>query len=185
MICGFAIMGSSPSSHPRFRVGLSRPERALRKAVRELGLRPRIHCRVHGGDWAWNRHGRLFFAARTPDLCFHQERVVVYVHGCFWHACPRHYRAPKRNAWHWEGLAEFARRKDRKMARLFRRLGFQVLTWWEHEPRDRFVERLCRTLRDPRRPAASLGGPPIWRVYQTQDGMRKHRIDPGSGAPPP
>ncbi|OSZ43576.1 hypothetical protein BVZ31_04815 [Alcaligenes faecalis] len=36
--------------------------------------------------------------AGTPGFAFPAERVVVMVHGCFWHGCPQHYRAPSNNS---------------------------------------------------------------------------------------
>jgi DNA mismatch endonuclease Vsr len=30
----------------------------------------------------------------SPDLVFEGGRLAVFVNGCFWHGCPRHYRRP-------------------------------------------------------------------------------------------
>jgi DNA mismatch endonuclease (patch repair protein) len=33
-----------------------------------------------------------------PDFVFPEQRLAVFVDGCFWHACPRCYIKPKQNA---------------------------------------------------------------------------------------
>ena len=65
-------------------------EIALARAFRRSG--------IHG----WRRHVRVSMdegrcadgggrrAEVRPDFVFRGERLVVFVDGCFWHACPRH-----------------------------------------------------------------------------------------------
>lgn len=49
----------------------TRPEMAVRRALHAAGLRYRLHDT--------NLPGK-------PDLVFPRHRVVVFVHGCFWHS---------------------------------------------------------------------------------------------------
>jgi DNA mismatch endonuclease (patch repair protein) len=62
------------------------PERDLRTAVWRLGGRFRTHVRGLPG---------------TPDLANRRAKVAVFVDGCFWHGCPRHFRVPKTRAAFW------------------------------------------------------------------------------------
>lgn len=32
-----------------------------------------------------------------PDFVFRQQRLAVFVDGCFWHGCPKCYRRPSSN----------------------------------------------------------------------------------------
>src|SRR5687768_18611420 len=36
-----------------------------------------------------------------PDFVFLKLRIVVFIDGCFWHACPRHHRRPTSNVAFW------------------------------------------------------------------------------------
>src|SRR4051812_19373864 len=63
------------------------PELALRRALAALGYRYRIGRRIDG---------------TKPDIVFGPSRVAVFVDGCFWHGCPRHFVTPKHNAEFWE-----------------------------------------------------------------------------------
>ena len=47
------------------------PEMAVRSLIHKLGYRFRLHRKDLPG---------------TPDIVFPRLRVVVFVHGCFWHA---------------------------------------------------------------------------------------------------
>lgn len=62
------------------------PELALRRAVHARGGRFRIHVRALPG---------------RPDLASRRARVAVFVDGCFWHGCPRHYKPPRTRAAFW------------------------------------------------------------------------------------
>ena len=48
----------------------TKPELLLRQALRDLGYRYRVHVAQLPG---------------TPDIVFHRKKVVVFVHGCYWH----------------------------------------------------------------------------------------------------
>src|SRR5687768_13670459 len=63
------------------------PEIQLRKAVWKLGGRFRVHSKTIAG---------------RPDMSNASARVAIFVDGCFWHGCPRHFRAPKTRREFWE-----------------------------------------------------------------------------------
>jgi len=51
------------------------PERILRKSLWECGLRGyRLHSKAVPG---------------RPDISFGRPKVAIFVHGCFWHRCPK------------------------------------------------------------------------------------------------
>ncbi|EIP98948.1 DNA mismatch endonuclease Vsr [Opitutaceae bacterium TAV1] len=112
-------------------------ELALANAFRAAGLK------------GWRRHQRL--VGGRPDFLFRRKRVCVFVDGCFWHGCPRCYRAPTSNVEYWAPKIIRNRRRDRRIERALRRCGFRVFRIWEcqlKQPRlaARFISRLQRAL---------------------------------------
>lgn len=105
----------------RIRKTNSKPELALRAALRSAGIRFRTYSKVTG----------------TPDIVLTDYRVAVFVHGCFWHGCPHHYRRPKTNLAYWIPKLERNKRRDARTVRALRREGWSVVTVWE-----------CRALAD-------------------------------------
>lgn len=71
-----------------------------------------------------------------PDFVLPQIRLVIFVHGCFWHghqACPKGRRCPDTNADYWRQKIEGNRRRDWRVSRRLHRLGYSVYTVWECE----------------------------------------------------
>jgi DNA mismatch endonuclease (patch repair protein) len=63
------------------------------------------------GIIGWRRRWPLF---GRPDFVFPAARLAVFVDGCFWHGCPRHYTKPANNRDFWRQKLE----ADRKSTRL-------------------------------------------------------------------
>ena len=116
------------------------PERLLRAAVYAAGLR------------GYRKNVRRL--PGTPDIVFSRAALVVFVHGCYWHRCPRCTRNvhPQTNAEFW--AEKFARNvaRDKKNRRELRRMGFRVLVFWECDVRkdvDRCVAKVKLALKSP------------------------------------
>lgn len=106
-------------------------ELALRRALHRRGLRYRINVAVVDG------------LRRRPDLVFSRARVVVFVDGCFWHACPVHATFPKANAQWWKQKLEANRLRDRDTDRRFVAAGWHVERVWEHEVPEEAAARVA------------------------------------------
>ncbi len=112
-----------------------------------------------------------------PDLVFTNVRLAVFVHGCFWHRCPRcRLPLPKTHTGWWKAKFLGNRERDASKEALLRKGGWRVLTIWECEirkdadgcarrVRSYFVRgRVTRRVRqgcsgDPGVPTASLTPP--------------------------
>ncbi|HZQ46627.1 MAG TPA: very short patch repair endonuclease [Verrucomicrobiae bacterium] len=81
------------------------------------------------GIRGWRRHQPL---PGRPDFVFRRERLVIFVDGCFWHGCPRHFRMPKSNREYWERKLGRNIRRDRGNNKSLRKAGWQVLRFWQH-----------------------------------------------------
>jgi len=83
----------------------------------------------------------------TPDFVLPDHGVAIFVHGCFWHGCPRCFRGTKRNAAWWREKVRRNRLRDQRKARELRALGFRVVQLWEHDSRDRISLRVTTSTR--------------------------------------
>jgi DNA mismatch endonuclease (patch repair protein) len=81
----------------------------------------------------------------TPDITFVRSRAVVFVHGCFWHGCPQHYRPPKTSLDYWIPKLARNQARDRVVRRRLRDEAWSVLTVWE-----------CQVKKDPMRVARRI-----------------------------
>lgn len=119
------------------------PELVVRSCVHRLGYRFRLHDRKLPG---------------SPDLVLSRLRIIVFVHGCFWHrhAGCRLSCQPKSRVRFWSDKFEANVARDRRIVTALRRAGWRVLIVWECQTRDeqRLTKRLARLLgkRDSARP---------------------------------
>jgi DNA mismatch endonuclease (patch repair protein) len=72
-----------------------------------------------------------------PDVIFGNERVIIFVDGCFWHGCPYcNRKLPITNQEYWKGKISrniaFAEWVNQQLTNQ----GWTVIRVWEHEIRD-------------------------------------------------
>lgn len=99
----------------------TKPELRLRSQIHKSGLRYAIDVRPESD------------INRRADLVFRSAKVAVFVHGCFWHGCPKHYTLPKSNKKFWAKKVLRNRERDQETKRLLRKRGWKVLVFWEHQ----------------------------------------------------
>ena len=96
--------------------------RVQSKGNKNTELRLLILLQANGIS-GWRRHLPL---PGRPDFSFRQQKVAVFVDGCFWHGCPRCFRLPKQNRAFWKAKIEGNRRRDRSVDARLKRLGWRV-----------------------------------------------------------
>lgn len=72
----------------------------------------------------------------TPDFVFPDDKIVIFLDGCFWHGCPLCGRNPKTNKKYWKAKIERNKARDLKVSSQLRREGFKVIRLWECALRD-------------------------------------------------
>ena len=104
----------------------TQPELIVRRMLREAGHPGyRLHWRINEED------GR--YVCR-PDITYPSRKLAIFVHGCFWHRCPRCAMGlPKSNVEYWTEKFERNVARDRKKEDSLVRLGWDVHTIWECE----------------------------------------------------
>lgn len=96
------------------------PEVTLRRSLHALGLRFRLHRRDLPG---------------RPDIVLPRHRVVIFVHGCFWHrhAGCKIATTPKSNTAFWIEKFERNVARDVRSTELLKAQGWRVIVAWECE----------------------------------------------------
>ena len=112
----------------RIRAKDTRPELIVRGMVHALGRRFRLHAADLAGK---------------PDLVNRKGRWAIFVHGCFWHShegC-RLASKPHSNQAYWSGKLDRNRRRDQASQAALVDAGFDVLTVWECEVKNKEAAR--------------------------------------------
>lgn len=121
-------------------------ELSVRRLLTRQGVRYRLHRRDLPG---------------SPDIVMAGRRLVVFVHGCFWHGhgCPRGARQPKANAAYWSSKLTRNRERDQRAQAALASAGWRTEVVWECELKDTAaLEARLRRLLDPVSPR--LDNPP-------------------------
>ena len=100
------------------------PERTVRALLRPIAPGYRLHRADLPGK---------------PDVVYARRKVVIFVHGCFWHGhdCARGARAPKTNAAYWQAKIARNRARDAKTLAAYAAMGWRALVVYECELKDR------------------------------------------------
>lgn len=100
----------------------TQPERAVRSLLHRLGYRFRLHRKDLPG---------------TPDIVFPSRRLVVFVHGCFWHGhgC-RIGHLPKSRLEYWQPKIDSNRARDQRKEAALTAAGWRVAVVWQCELAD-------------------------------------------------
>lgn len=93
----------------------------------ELALKG-LFRKHHISGW---RCGSKIFG--KPDFVFPKQRLAVFVDGCFWHSCPKHFDHPANNAEFWKLKISRNKLRDRLVNRTLRKQGWSVLRVWQHQ----------------------------------------------------
>jgi len=70
----------------------------------------------------------------TPDVVLARQKVVIFVHGCFWHGhrgCAKGRTLPKTRREFWQSKIHRNVERDQSAVRKLRRAGWRVLKVWE------------------------------------------------------
>ena len=119
----------------RIRSTDTKPEKQVRSCVHKLGHRYRLYDKKLPGK---------------PDLVLKKSRIVILVHGCFWHfhkRC-RTGKLPKSNRKFWKDKFLRNIERDSSIRRRLSRLGWKVVVVWECQTKDplKLMEKLERVL---------------------------------------
>lgn len=89
----------------------------------------------------WRRKYKI---VGKPDFVFPKTRVIVFVDGCFWHGCKKHFRLPKTNQLYWSNKIQRNCLRDKAVTRIFFRI-------WEHELKGNVLSKRIMQINGGRR----------------------------------
>jgi DNA mismatch endonuclease (patch repair protein) len=112
----------------------TRPSRrANMRAIRSRGNRTtelKFRALVaSSGIRGWKMH--VSFLLGCPDFFFPNERIAIFVDGCFWHGCPKCGHTPKSNRQYWSKKLARNKHRDTQVGRKLRSAGIRVMRFWE------------------------------------------------------
>jgi DNA mismatch endonuclease (patch repair protein) len=117
----------------------TQPEQLVRRLLHAQGLRYRVAARP------------LPDLRRTADLVFRPAKVAVFIDGCYWHGCPKHYVPPKTNQGYWSEKVARNMARDQDTNQQLTKAGWLVLRFWEHEPSTACAAQIAAEVRERRR----------------------------------
>jgi DNA mismatch endonuclease (patch repair protein) len=91
------------------------------------------------------------------DIVWRALRLIVFIDGCFWHACPDHATRPRANSEWWAKKLDENVRRDRRTDSELAERGWTVLRFWEHEAPATVADAICAQLGQLRGAAAESG----------------------------
>jgi DNA mismatch endonuclease (patch repair protein) len=108
------------------------------RAIRRSDTKPEVALRsaLHAAGYRFRKDYRLTLPGGVhprPDIVFTRRKVAVFVDGCFWHACPEHFRPPTRNTDYWGPKIDRNVERDRRYGEALGAAGWIVMRVWEHE----------------------------------------------------
>ncbi|MDB4706031.1 very short patch repair endonuclease [Verrucomicrobia bacterium] len=98
----------------------TKPEKVVRSALFAIGKRFRIHVKELPG---------------SPDVVLPRYKMVIFVHGCFWHRHPgcKFAYVPKTNKEFWSTKFRQNQERDVRNEMQLKELGFHCVIIWECE----------------------------------------------------
>lgn len=93
------------------------PERKIHNLLKGHKIRHQMHPKIDG----------------NPDIVLKDSKKAVFIHGCFWHKCPKCRIKPKSNTNYWLPKIRRNTGRDRKNTGILKNQGWKVIRIWEHE----------------------------------------------------
>ena len=76
-----------------------------------------------------------------PDIAIKGRNVAIFIDGCFWHMCKKHFVPPKTHREYWLPKIEKNVERDKQNTLVLKKNGWRVIRIWEHEIKDGSYKR--------------------------------------------
>ncbi|MFA5333326.1 MAG: very short patch repair endonuclease [Candidatus Nanoarchaeia archaeon] len=95
----------------------TKPEVKVHNILKGNKIRHKMHPKIEG----------------SPDIILKDRKLAIFIHGCFWHKCPKCYKEPKSNKKYWLPKIERNVERDNLNKKMLKKQGYKSLVIWEHE----------------------------------------------------
>src|SRR5579862_1630219 len=111
----------------------TKPELRVRRYLHARGMRYRLHDERLPGK---------------PDISFPSRRIVVFVHGCFWHGhdCKRAVLPATRTAF-WSTKINRTKERDARAIASLEEMGWMAIVAWQCELTEEKLSELLTTIK--------------------------------------
>lgn len=84
----------------------------------------------------------------NPDIIYTKYKVAIFVDGCFWHKCPKHYQVPATRREFWIKKINGNVERDTHVNKILTEAGWKVLRFWEHDANRNLNKCYAKILRE-------------------------------------
>lgn len=119
----------------RIRSKDTKPEIIVRSYLHRKGFRFRLHSKKLPGK---------------PDIVLKKYKIVIFVHGCFWHRhknC-KNATVPESNFKFWKDKFAYNVKRDKQIQKELLKFGWKVLVIWECETKTGEYKRILETIKN-------------------------------------
>jgi len=114
----------------RIRSKWTKQEKLVHNKLKSLHIKHQMHPKIKG----------------SPDIILKNKKIAVFLHGCFFHKCPKCYVEPKSNKNYWVPKITRNVSRDKKNLKALKLAGFKVLCVWEHEIKKDFERVITKII---------------------------------------
>ncbi len=68
-----------------------------------------------------------------PDFVNFRKKIAIFIDGCFWHKCPKHFVQPKTHRTFWANKINSNVIRDIEITKNYMSSGWKVTRIWEHK----------------------------------------------------
>lgn len=68
----------------------------------------------------------------NPDFINKKKKIAVFVDGCFWHKCPKHFKLPSSNKSFWKNKINRNAERDKEITKKLKKDDWKVIRIWGH-----------------------------------------------------
>jgi len=97
--------------------------------IRRRDTNPEIILKRNFKDFIY--HPKNIFG--NPDFINYKKKIIIFIDGCFWHKCPKHFIQPKSNKKYWLPKLERNSIRDKEINITYKNSFWKVKRIWEHE----------------------------------------------------
>lgn len=115
----------------RVRSKETKMEIAFRKALWQKGFR-------------YSKNSANYYG--KPDIVLKKYKTVIFLDSCFWHGCKKHGRLPSTNKKYWIEKIDRNKKRDRKVNKYYKKIGWKIIRIWEHNLNKINIEKITKDI---------------------------------------